>query len=116
MYGRDQPCDFLPALRASPDVLIEIQRDLYHDLWRMVGVPSSRHEAAKSIEKLYWYLEEHADLLCGIIRNTTVEAFGMFIKSIFAESWAEISGLRILKDLGDEDVKVLTLENWASTK
>lgn len=91
------------------DVLTEIQRDLYFELKRVVGMPSSQPEAAKSIEKLCCYLEEHAELLRVIIRNNTDEDFVVFINSIYTEIWAEISGVGILKDLSDEDVKLLTL-------
>ena len=91
------------------DVLIEIQRDMYFDLKQVVGVPASQDEAAKIIEKLCCYLEEHSQLLRVIIHNNTDEDFVVFINSIYAEIWAEISGVGILKDLSDEDVKLLTL-------
>lgn len=91
------------------DVLIEIQRDLYFDLKRVVGVPASQTEVEKTIEKLCCYLEEHAELLRVIIRNNTDEDFVVFINSIYAEIWAELSGVGILKSLSDEDIKLLTL-------
>lgn len=91
------------------DLLIEIQRDLYFDLKRVVGVPASQTEVEKTIEKLCRYLEEHAELLRVIIRNNTDEDFVVFINSIYAEIWTEISGVGIQKSLSDEDVKLLTL-------
>lgn len=91
------------------DVLIEIQRDLYFDLKRVVGVPASQTEVEKTIEKLCRYLEEHAQLLRVIIRNNTDEDFVVFINSIYAEIWAELSCVGTLKSLSDEDVKLLTL-------
>lgn len=91
------------------DVLIEIQRDLYFDLKRVVGVPASQTEVEKTIEKLCRYLEEHAELLRVIIRNNSDEDFVVFINSIYAEIWAELSCVGTLKSLSDEDVKLLTL-------
>ena len=91
------------------DVLIEIQRDMYLDLKRVVGMPVSPNEVEKTIEKLCSYLEEHTELLRVIIRNNTDEDFVVFINSIYAEIWAEISGVGILKSLRDEDIKLLTL-------
>lgn len=91
------------------DVLTEIQRDLYFDLKRVVGVPISQTEVEKTIEKLCFYLDEHVELLRVIIRNNTDEDFVVFINSIYAEIWAEISGVGMMKGLSDEDVKLLTL-------
>lgn len=91
------------------DVLIEIQRDLYFDLKRVVGIPASQTEVEKTIEKLCRYLEEHAELLRVIIRNNTDEDFVVFINSIYAEILAALSGVGILKSLRDEDIKLLTL-------
>ena len=91
------------------DVLIEIQQDLYFDLKRVVGVPDSQTKVEKTIEKLCCYLEDHVDLLRVVIRNNTDEDFVVFINSIYTEIWAEISSVGMLKDLTDEDVKLLTL-------
>lgn len=91
------------------DVLIEIQQDLYFDLKRVVGVPDSQTKVEKTIEKLCCYLENHVDLLRVVIRNNTDEDFVVFINSIYTEIWAEISSVGMLKDLTDEDVKLLTL-------
>lgn len=91
------------------DVLLEIQRDMYFDMKRVVGVPASQDEVATIIEKLCCYLEEHVELLRVIIRNNTDEDFVVFINSIYAEIWAGISRVGSLKSLSDEDIKLLTL-------
>lgn len=91
------------------DVLCEIQRDMYYDLKRTVGVPVSHDEVASTIENLCSYLEEHADLLRVIIQNNTDTDFVVFINSICTEIWSEINNVAVLQRLSEEDIKLLTL-------
>lgn len=91
------------------DVLIEIEKDLYHELKRVVGLPVSPEDIKPSIERLCRYTEQHIDLLRIIIRCNSDTDFVTFINEIYTEIWGELGKLGIIQYLDAEVIKALTI-------
>lgn len=91
------------------DVLIEIEKDLYYDLKRVVSVPKTAEDVRPCIDKMCAYMEQNANLLKIIIQCNSDTDFAMFINEIYLELWSEIGRLPVFRDLDPEDVKLITL-------
>ena len=91
------------------DVLIDIEMDLYYDLRKRVDLPKKPEDIRLAIEVLCRYMEENAKLLRIMLRSNSDTDFAMFVNSIYAEIWSEISKVGVLQKLSDEDVQLLTL-------
>ena len=91
------------------DVLIEIEMDLYYDLKNRVDMPKKPEDIRLAIEALCRYMEENAKLLRIMLRSNSDTDFAMFVNSIYAEIWSEISKVGVLQKLSDEDVQLLTM-------
>lgn len=90
------------------DVLYEIGKDLYQGMRQAIHVPKSDKEIRSCIEKLCAYLSDHADVLRILIRCNTDYYFFTFINDIYMEIWNELGQLKIVRDLKQEDAKLLT--------
>lgn len=91
------------------DVLYEIGKDLYHGMKQSIHIPKSDQEIKPCIEKLCAYFSDHADVLRVLIQCNTDHHFFTFINDVYMETWNGLSQLNIVKDLKQEDAKLLTL-------
>lgn len=91
------------------DVLMEIQMDLYHELRRTIPMPTAPGEVKPTIEKLCAFMADHMDLLRIIVQSNTDSDFAAFINELYLEIWAEIGQLGALRNLNQEDARMLTL-------
>lgn len=90
------------------DVLLEIQKDFYHDLRQRIGLPKCREEVRPAIETLCCCMEENAQLLRIILQSSTDTDYVLFVNGIFGELWEEFGELGMLQ-LNREDAQLLTL-------
>lgn len=91
------------------DVLIDLEKDLYYHLRRSVSLPQSPADVRRSIEQLCGFVEQHTELLRIIIRCNSDRDFVALFNELYAEIWSEFSGVDILKNLNQEDIKLLSL-------
>lgn len=91
------------------DVLIEIEKNLYHELKTSIPLPQSSGDIRQSIEQLCSFMEHHMDLLGIIIRCNSDTDFLTFVNEIYIENWSEYSKLPAFKKLDPADIKLLTL-------
>jgi len=91
------------------DVLNEIGKDLFYEMYRTVGVPRSKPEIKTTIEKLCAFIEKNMEQMRIIVKGTTESDFTAFVGDIYADLWDEIRKVNILSDLNDEDLQLLIL-------
>lgn len=91
------------------DVLMEIQMDLYHELRQTIPMPSSPEEVRTTIEKLCGFMEDRMELLRTIIRSNSDADFAAFVNELYLEIWQELGQLSALRNLNQEDARMLTL-------
>lgn len=91
------------------DVLMEIQRDLYHDLREKLGTPQSAKDICPVIQKLCVCLDEQRELLRILIRSNSDTDFASFISQIYLEIVQEYRHTDALRKLSQEDLQFLTL-------
>lgn len=91
------------------DVLMEIQRDLYHELRRQVSVPQKKEEVRPGIEKMCVFLDEHTEILRILIGNNSDADFSRFVNEVFQETICEFSHMDLVKKLNPEDIQLMTL-------
>lgn len=91
------------------DVLIDIQKDLYYEFWKELPVPRGPEDVKPAIEKLCSYMEQNQNLLRLLILNNSDTDFANFINEIYMEVWDEYGQLSILKNLEQEDIRLLML-------
>ncbi len=97
------------------DVLIDIEKDLYHDLRSSVMAPTSVEELKPCIEKLCAHMEQNADLLRIIMRCNSDADFAQFVSELFFEVYAEFMKSSLFRDLEAEEVKVVALYTAGGT-
>lgn len=91
------------------DVLMEIQRDLYHELRQQMKLPKSREEIRPGLEEMCAFMDEHLDLLRILIRCNSDTDFANFINDIYMEFVKEYVHLEPLRKLSKEDLQLLLL-------
>ena len=91
------------------DVLMDIQKDLFHDMQKELPVLNSMENIRRAIEKMCVYLDRNKELLRLLILNNSDTDFANFINEIYMEVWEEYKQMSILKDLGQEDIRLIML-------
>ena len=91
------------------DVLMEVQRDLYHELRQEIKIPKSPEDIRPIIEKLCAYMGDHLELLRILIRNNSDTDFASLINEIYLEIIKEYRHIDALQKLSQEDLQFLTL-------
>ena len=91
------------------DVMVELQKDLYHALRRTVPLPRSAEELQSCIEKLCAFVAENMSLMRTVIRNNSDSDFILFINELYSEIGDELRGLPELSLLQDEDLRLMSL-------
>ena len=90
------------------DVLIELEKDLFHELTDLHRNSPPKKGIRLSLEAVCDFLDRHADLLRIIIENNSDTDFILLLNDLYQESWAEIADRKLLQDVDPEDIKILT--------
>lgn len=72
------------------DVLIELEKDLYHDLRQTVPLPRTAGEVEGCLQALCVYMEQRLPLIRVIVRCNTDADFAAFVMDIYRELWPEL--------------------------
>ena len=91
------------------DVLMDIQRDLYHQIRKDVPMPQTVDDAKLALETLCRSMEENKNLLRLLILNNSDTDFASFISDIYMEIWNDYGQIPLLRDLNPEDIRLLML-------
>lgn len=91
------------------DLLAEIQKDIFYELRKQIRTPTTPGEIRQVIEIFCNYLEEHNDTLRLLIRNSSDTDFANFVNDVYLDVWSAYSGISALKNLDQEDMRMLTL-------
>ena len=91
------------------DVLIEIEKDLYHDLREAVRVPAAQEDIYPCIEEMCLFLEQHKERLRVLLQCNSDTDFVLFVNEIFEELYQEVGNMPAFRELNQEDIRLMAL-------
>lgn len=91
------------------DILIEMEKELFTEMWDTIDRPSSLEDLEHYLEQVCNYFIEHSKLLELLILNHSDAVFVRVLNEIYAETWKHASGLQAFKAFDDESAKIFAL-------